>query len=89
MPDVTLDDLLRALDLLDEQASLPPLLRRLALRGLVSEVKDLLPAQDELDFNDEAMTLADRGQAMIRQGEADRQRGEHLVCLASLMTQLR
>ena len=86
---MTLDELLRALDLLDEQANLPPLLRRLALRGLVSEVKDVLPAQDELDFNDEPMTLAERGQALIRQGEAERQRGEQLLCLATLITQLR
>lgn len=86
---MTLDELLRALDLLDEQANLPPLLRRLALRGLLSEVNAVLPAQDELDFNGEAMTLAERGQALIREGEADRQRGERLLCLATLMTQLR
>lgn len=84
-----LDELLRALDLLDEQANLPPLLRRLALRGLVSEVKDVLPGQDELVFNDEPMTLAERGQALIRQGEAERQRGEQLLCLATLLAQLR
>ena len=89
MPDVTLDELLRALDLLDEQANLPPLLRRLALRGLLSEVNQLLPAQDEMDFNNEPRSLTERGQALIRQGEADRQRGEQLLCLATLITQLR
>ena len=52
-------------------------------------VNAVLPAQDELDFNGEAMTLAERGQALIREGEADRQRGERLLCLATLMTQLR
>ena len=89
MPDVTLDELLRALDLLDEQDNLPPLLRRLALRGLLSEVNQLLPAQDEMDFNNEPRSLTERGQALIRQGEAERQRGEQLLCLATLITQLR
>ena len=86
---MTLDELLRALDLLDEQQNLPSLLRRLTLRGLLSELKDVLPAQEELDFNDDVTTIVDCGQALIRQGEAERQRGEHLLCLATLITQLR
>jgi hypothetical protein len=86
---MTLDELLRALDLLDKQPDLPPLLRQLALRGLLGELKTALPAQDELDFNDAPLSLAERGLALIRHGEAERQRGEQLRCLATLLTQLR
>jgi hypothetical protein len=86
---MTLDDLLRALDLLDEQKDLPPLLRQLTLLGLLCEVRGLLPQQDAFDFNDEAVHLEAVGAAMIREGQAERQRGERLVSLATMMNQAR
>jgi len=86
---MTLDDLLRALDLLDEQKDLPPLVRQLTLRGLLCEVRELLPLQDLFDFNDEAVHLEAVGAAMIREGQAERQRGERLVSLAAMMNELR
>lgn len=86
---MTLDELLRALDLLSDPAQLPPLLRQLALRGLVSVLSDLVPAQGEMVFPDEATHLAQRGEALIRAAEESRRRGENLVCLAALMTRQR
>lgn len=82
---MTLDELLRALDLLDEQTHLPQLLRQLTLRGLLCEIRGLLPPQDPLDFNDEAVHVAALGDAMVHQGEAERARGERLISLASIM----
>lgn len=86
---MTLDELLRALDLLNEQKHLPPLLRQLTLRGLLCEVRELLPPQDSFDFNDEAVHLEALGGAMIREGEAERQRGARLISLATMMNQAR
>lgn len=86
---MTLDELLHALDLLDAQPGLPPVLRQLALRGLLHELKAAPPAQDELDFNEPPLSLAERGLALIRHGEAERQRGERLRCPAALLSELR
>jgi hypothetical protein len=86
---VTLDELLRALDLLGDPAQLPPLVRQLALRGVVSVLSDLLPRQGEMLFHDEAAGFAQRGEALIRQAEESRRHGEQLLCLAALMTRLR
>jgi hypothetical protein len=86
---VTLDETLRALDLLGDPAQLPPLLRQLALRGLVSALSDLLPAQGEIVFADDAADLVQRGEALIRAAEESRRRGELLIWLAALMTRPR
>ncbi|GIX11564.1 hypothetical protein FK498_00855 [Elioraea sp. Yellowstone] len=86
---MTLDELLRDLDLLGDPVQLPPLLRQLALRGLVSVLSDLVPAQGEMVFADEAADLAQRGEALIRAAEESRRRGDQLICLAALMTRLR
>lgn len=86
---MTLDELLRALDLLDEQKDLPQPLRQLTLRGLLCEVRELLPPKDQFDFNDEAVHLEEVGAAMIREGQAERQRGVRLINLATMMNELR
>lgn len=86
---MTLDETLRALDLLGDPAQLPPLLRQLALRGLVSALSDLLPAQGEIVFADDAADLVQRGEALIRAAEESRRRSELLIWLAALMTRSR
>lgn len=86
---MTLDEFLRALDVLDDRASLPPLLRQLALRGLACVLSDLVPAQGEMVFADEAADLARRGEALIRTAEESRRRGDQLLSLAALMTRTR
>lgn len=86
---MTLDELLRVLDRLGDPPQLPPLLRQLALRGLVSALSDLLPAQGEIVFAEDAADLVQRGEALIRAAEEGRRRGELLICLAALMTRPR
>lgn len=86
---MTLDETLRALDLLGDPAQLPPLLRQLALRGLVSALSDLLPAQGEMVFADDAADLVQRADALIRAAEESRRRVELLIWLAALMTRPR
>ncbi len=48
-----LDELLHALDQLKTRGDLPPLLRQLALRGLMADLADRVPGQGEIPFADE------------------------------------
>lgn len=70
-----LDEILHALDQLKTRGDLPPLLRQLALRGLMADLADRVPGQGEIPFADEPA--------------ADAQPGEPLLCLAVLIVRQR
>jgi len=70
-----LDELLHAFDQLKPRGDLPPLLRQLALRGLMADLADRVPGQEEIPFADEPA--------------ADAPASEPLLCLAVLIVRPR
>ena len=70
-----LNELLNALDQLKTRGDLPPLLRQLALRGLMADLADRVPGQGEIPFADEPAAVAEPS--------------EPLICLAVLIVQQR
>lgn len=70
-----LDEILHALDQLKTRGDFPPVLRQLALRGLMADLDDRVPGQGEIPFADEPAATA--------------QPGEPLLCLAVLIVRER